>query len=327
MRKILVLGSNSFSGSSLIAELLMRDYEIFALSRSTEVPNCYKPYREIEGKFHFIGMGSNFDVNRVVKLCESNGISKIVNFLAQSMVGQSWVQPRDWYQTNCVWLSDLVSTLNQWGGVSKFIQFSTPEVYGSTSNWQPESNKFNPSTPYALSRATGDQHLKLMNQYFGFPVIFTRTANIYGPYQPRYRIIPKAIISFLTNEKVRLHGGGTSRRSFIFNQDVAIAVYRILEEGHIGETYHISTQVSHSILEVVEMIAEAMNVDLDQIVEVVDERLGKDQAYLLDSRKIRSELAWNENIELHQGLMKTIDWAKSYIDSILNQPPEYLHRS
>lgn len=327
MRKVLILGSNSYSGASLIAKLLQEDYEIFALSRSSEVPSCYRPYDNFGDKFHFMSVGSNFNVSEVVTLCKSYGISEIINFVSQSMVGQSWIEPKDWYETNCVWLSSLVTSLNNWGGVSKFIQFSTPEVYGSTENWKQESYEFNPSTPYALSRATGDQHLKLMNLNFGFPVIFTRTANIFGPYQPRYRIIPKTIVSFLTNSKIILHGGGTSKRSFIYNQDVAAAVSGVLKDGKVGETYHISTQAAHSVVDIVSMLADLMNVDFERFVEVADERLGKDQAYLLDSSRIRRELAWQERTQILEGLSKTVDWAQSYIDLILAQPPEYIHRS
>jgi dTDP-glucose 4,6-dehydratase len=217
--------------------------------------------------------------------------------------------------------------LQSWGGLKKFIQFSTPEVYGSTTGWQVENNQFNPSTPYAISRAAGDQHLRAMHLVKKFPVIFIRTANIYGPFQPRYRLIPRLILNVLEREKLKLHGGGVSRRSFIVGEDVGRAVLAIMKCGEIGESYHISTELALPIIDVVKQVTDLMHVAIEDVLDVVDELPGKDDAYLLDSSKIRRDLGWSDRVSLGDGILQTIKWAEENLQQLLAQPAEYQHRS
>ena len=167
------------------------------------------------------------DRNFILRIIKKNDISHIINFAAQGMVEESWFSPEDWYKTNFTSQILLINQIIKLKTIKKYINFSTPEVYGSTKKFFKESYSFNPSTPYALSRASFDLHLKLLNKNYNFPMIITRTANIYGPYQQLYRIIPKSIIS-LKKRKINLHGGGNSIRSFIFMSDVSEALYKIL---------------------------------------------------------------------------------------------------
>lgn len=327
IEKVLVLGSNSFSGANTIKVLLEKGYEVFGMSRSPQVPLSYRPYDSNTKGFHFLQLGSNFDTESVASFCKTNRISKLINFVAQSMVGQSWIQPEDWYETNCVWLAKLTNSLLKLDNFECFLHFSTPEVYGSTSGWQMEHFSFNPSTPYAISRAAGDQHLKILQEQTGFPVVLTRAANIYGPFQPRYRIVPRAIISALTNQRLKLDGGGSSERSFIFADDVSNALVGIIEKRLIGKTYHISTNHTLTIRALVEEIFGLLGAEFDSIVDVVADRPGKDSSYLLNSDKIRVETGWQESVNLVEGLSDTIAWAKDHLDSLLALPPEYVHRS
>jgi len=326
-RKVLIVGSNSYSGASTAKVLLKNNYEVFGVSRSSQVPECYRPYREFESNFHFFCLGSNFEPSKLVEICKSENIGVILNFSAQSMVSQSWEAPMDWYETNCVWLSELVSALSAWKRLERFIQFSTPEVYGSTDTWSKESTQFNPSTPYAISRAAGDMHLLAMSKVKNFPVILTRASNVYGPGQPRYRLIPKLIMSVLSGTKMDLHGGGKSSRSFIYGNDVGNAVMRVTKEGKVGETYHISTLEAHRIIDIVRMITDFMQVNLTDAVNIVGELPGKDEAYLLDSKKIRDDLGWEEKTLLNEGIANTVKWAEDNFRQLLDQQDQYQHRS
>ena len=170
------------------------------------------------------------------------------------MVEESWDKPIDWYTTNFLSNVKMLEKIKKFKFIKKFINFTTPEVYGNTDNWLKESFSFNPSTPYALSRAATDFHLKLIFKVDKFPVVFTRTANVYGPHQQLYRIIPKTIVSFIKNKNLQLHGGGRSFRSFIHIDDVSNALYLILKNGKVGETYHISTNKLISIKKLVDFI-------------------------------------------------------------------------
>jgi dTDP-glucose 4,6-dehydratase len=210
--------------------------------------------------------------------------------------------------------------------VKKFIHFTTPEVYGSTSGWLKESFNFAPSTPYAISRAAGDWHLKALFENNGFPVIFTRAANVYGPGQQLYRIIPKTILSALTGKKLSLHGGGKSIRSFIHINDVSTALTAIMNSGEVGQSYHISTNEMISIFDLVHGLASLLGVEINDLIEQGPERAGKDFAYQLSSEKIRSELGWRDEVTLVKGLEDTLDWAKSNLDTLMSLPDTYEHK-
>jgi dTDP-glucose 4,6-dehydratase len=220
----------------------------------------------------------------------------------------------------------LLKGVSKVDSISRFIQFTTPEVYGSTNGWVKENFNFAPNTPYAVSRAASDWHLKALHENFGFPVIFTRAANVYGEHQRLYRIVPRVILSALTGQKMPLQGGGKSIRSFIHIDDVSNALFRIIENGMPGESYHISTGDLITIHDLVAIIAQKLNVGFDDLVEVTPDRPGKDYAYQLDSQKIRSELGWKDEISLSNGIDRTIKWVESNINELKQLPLNYQHR-
>jgi dTDP-glucose 4,6-dehydratase len=123
-----------------------------------------------------------------------------------------------------------------------------------------------------------------------------------------------------------LHGGGQSVRCFIYIEDVAEATYQIALRGEPGQCYHISTQQQISIRELVERIANMTGIALSELVEISDERLGKDQAYLLDSARLREELGWSDVVNLDTGIAKTCDWVDANLETLLDQPQTYIHK-
>jgi dTDP-glucose 4,6-dehydratase len=242
------------------------------------------------------------------------------------MVGQSWETPEDWYQTNVVSMAKLLSRIGNSAEIARFVQFSTPEVYGSTNGWIKENFNFAPNTPYAVSRAASDWHLKALHENFGFPVIFTRAANVYGEHQRLYRIVPRVILSALTGQKLPLQGGGKSIRSFIHIDDVSEALLKILENGIPGESYHISTNELVTIYQLVAIVAEKLGVQVEDLIEMAPDRPGKDFAYKLDSQKIRSQLGWSDQITLSDGIDRTIKWVQDNLDELKQMPLNYEHR-
>ena len=210
--------------------------------------------------------------------------------------------------------------------IKKYVHVTTPEVYGSMDCWQKESFDFDPSTPYAVSRAAADMSLHSYWDAFQFPVVFTRAANVYGPGQQLYRIIPRTIMSIKLGRKLQLHGGGISTRSFIHMDDVSTATLRIARDSPAGEIYHISTNDIISIRDLVELICEMMNVDFESVVEVGEERLGKDAAYLLDSSKLRDTFNWQDRIPLKKGINEVIKWVDGNFDNLKTQPQDYIHK-
>ena len=323
--KIAIIGSHSFSGNSYAAHVLKNE-ACLTVSRSPRLSSQFDA--RLDGNFsdEKIVWNVNDDSSEVIKAIQRNKVNTVVNFAAQSMVGQSWNYPEDWYQANVESLAKFVNRLRNETEVERFIHFTTPEVYGSTEGWIKESFNFAPNTPYAVSRAAGDWHLRALHENFNFPVIFTRAANVYGEHQQLYRIVPRIILSALTGKKIPLQGGGKSIRSFIHISDVNTALNRVVTSGKIGETYHISTNELITIHDLVQKIATRMNVDLDNLVEVAPDRPGKDLAYQLDSEKIRTELGWRDEINLDQGIDRTIAWVERNLEALQDMTVEYIHR-
>lgn len=327
--KVAVIGSNSFSGASFVSALLERGVEVVGMSRSHEPHRAFLPYRwgGKDSGFRFYAYDLNHHLAEIMQLIRGERIAHVVNFAAQSMVGESWKNPDHWFMTNVVSTVRLHEQLRQCDFLNRYVHVTTPEVYGSTDGgFIREDQRFNPSTPYAVSRAAGDMSLKSYFDAYEFPVVFTRAANVYGPGQQLYRIIPRTILFIRLGKKLKLHGGGVSRRAFIHMKDVSSATFDIMERAPLGETYHISTNEIVSIRELVERICAKLGVRLEDVAEVDAERLGKDAAYMLDSTKLREQLGWRDEVTLDQGLDECIAWVDEHLDALKTLPFDYQHK-
>ena len=324
----IVIGSNSFSGACFVDHLLKRGYDVIGSSRSIEPQEAFTPYswQPRDGKFSFHQYDLNRDLVALMELVRKHETPYVINFAAQSMVAESWLNPTDWFMTNTVSTVKLHDELRKCDFLKRYVHISTPEVYGSCSGFVDESFPFNPSTPYAVSRAAGDMSLQTFHAAYDFPVVTTRAANVYGPGQQLYRIISRTILYILLGEKLQLHGGGVSRRSFIHMDDVSDATLKIMLHGKNGDTYHISTDEVVSIRQLVETICKKLGVQFEDHAEIVGDRLGKDAAYQLDSTKLRTELRWQDNVSLDQGLDQCIDWVKRNFDALKNESFDYIHK-
>ena len=328
MKKILVIGSNSFSGSNFISYAIKNEFQVTGISRSKEKNEVMLPYKWRDCKnFKFFQLNVNTQLTEIHQLIKKEKFSMIFNFAAQSMVGQSWTHPEDWMQTSVVASAKLLTKLKEYDFLDKYVHVTTPEVYGSTDGWKTEDFSFNPSTPYATSRAASDMLFKIYEKEYSIPIVFTRAANVYGPGQQLYRIIPLTIYKLMAGEKVLLHGGGKSVRSFIHMNDVSRATKLIAEKGKSGETYHISTWDLISIAELVKTICIKLRMNFDDHTENIVDRVGKDASYKLDSNKIRKELSWKEEISLDKGIDDTIAWVEKNFEKLRNEEKSYIHKA
>ena len=325
----LVLGSNSFSGACFCDYLLREGYDVIATSRSAQPHTAFLPYawHKHARKFRFVKIDINHDLDELNALLSEEKPSHIVNFAAQSMVGESWIYPDHWMMTNVVSTVRLHDVLRNYNRLERYVHVTTPEVYGSTEGWVKEDCPYNPSTPYAVSRAAGDMSLKTYVDQYRFPAVMTRAANVYGPGQQLYRIIPRTIYAAMTGQKLRLDGGGKSVRVFINMNDVSDATLKIALKGTIGHSYHISGYELVSIRTVVETILESLNKKFDDCVELVPERAGKDTAYTLDSFKLRTELGWQDKISLVEGIDQTVEWMRKFEKDLPYLPYKYEHKA
>ena len=328
MKKFLVLGSNSFSGSNFINLLLKKNCKVVGISRSNQYNSVYLSYRSSANikSFKFYKLNINTNLIKLLSIVKKFKPNYIVNYIAQGMVSESWLNPEDWYETNIVAQVKIYKELSNFKFIKKFIHVTTPEVYGNIKNKTKENFSFNPSTPYAVSRATLDMHLKKYYEKFKLPIIFTRTANVYGPSQQLYRIVPNALLSARLKKRLDLHGSGLSKRSFIYIEDVSSATYLVSIKGKVGNTYHISTNKIISIKNLVKMISKITKRKFEKLVNVTQDRIGKDASYNLDSKKIRKELNWKPKINLNDGLMKTLKWVDDNEAFLKHQKFHYIHK-
>lgn len=327
--KIAVLGSNSFSGGSFVDYALAQDSQVLGISRSEETKAFFPPFDKARPAPHhhqFHSLDLNHDLTQIMAVLDEFKPDYVVNFAAQSMVAESWLHPEHWFMTNVVSTIRFHDQLRLKSYLKKYVHISTPEVYGSCTGQVLEHTPFNPSTPYAVSRAACDMSLQTFFRNYQFPVVFTRAANVFGPGQQLYRIIPRTILSIRLGQKLQLHGGGTSIRSFIHIRDVSRATFKIMQEAPTGEIYHLSTPRQISIRDCVQIICDQMGVQFKDVVENSQDRPGKDAAYLLDSSKVRSQLGWKEEITLEQGLQETITWVNDHFQKLSNEPLNYMHK-
>ena len=289
MSNWLVIGASSFTGKHFCEYLKARDekYDVGGLR-----------------SLHWLG---SVDAETIV-----------VNFAAVNVVAPSWETPGKYMKVNVGRVTEAIQKMKP----ARYIHVSTPEVYGSTTGFITEDAPYNPSTPYAVSRAAAEMMLKCYHKQYGLPVIFTRACNVYGPGQQIYRLIPKLIVSIKKGIRFPLEGGGSSYRAFLHVEDVCAATYLAATKGQTGQAYHISSTNLQSIVNIARMICEMMKVDFEEAVEIVSERPGKDSAYELRSQKIR-ELGWRDEIKLPEGIRSVIDWVEGNWDTLKDQPMEY----
>lgn len=257
----------------------------------------------------------------------------VINFSALNVVHPSWQAMRHYVRVNVGKTGSLFETLVK-ANVKRYIHVSTPEVYGPAKPFKPvdyvlhhaigltEEQPFDPSTPYAATRAASEMLLKCYERRYGLKAIVTRACNIYGPGQQHYRLIPKLIASIKKGIPFPLEGGGQSRRSFLYIDDYCQALELLGRYGEPGKAYHISEQNTQSIWNVVASVCRAMNVRVEDVIQETPPRPAQDPEYWLDTHRINM-LGWKPSTSLEAGIGKTIAWMDANWNKIRDWPMEY----
>jgi dTDP-glucose 4,6-dehydratase len=328
MKKVLVIGSKSISGSDFIDLLLEKgNYQVVGVSRSPEKSSLFLPYKGRRSKlFTFHQIDLNKDLEKLNQILDQFQPQYIVNFAAQSEVAPSWENPGHWFQTNAVALTCLTNLLKDKKYLKKYVHISSPEVYGTCEGTVYEDAPLNPSTPYAASKAAGDLSLFTFYKNFNFPLVMVRATNVYGPCQQLFKIIPRSILYIKGNKKIELHGGGIAVKSYIHIRDVSEGELLAMEQGIPGQLYHFSPDAGVSVRSVVEQICKNLSVSFDKAATIAPERLGQDKAYVIDSTKARKQLGWIPKISLSQGLQDTIQWVLKNYAELEKLPLSYIHK-
>ena len=327
-KRILVLGSNSFAGSSIVDKLISKNFSVLGISRSNQPTSYLLSYKDNTRlkNFDFFKLDLNTNFSLLKKKILKFEPDVLIDFAGQGMVSESWKNPDQWYKTNIVSKVKLHQFLVDSKVLKLYIRISTPEIYGNSSKYIKETLNYKPSTPYAVSHAAIDMSLISFYERYDFPVIFNRFSNFYGENQQLFRIIPRTILTFLgKREKLTIDGDGKSIRSFIYKDDFCDGILKTLENGSKGEVYHFASDEYISIINLVKKISSLMKVNYRDYSNFGSERPGKDFCYKLNCEKAKKELDWESKIFLDEGLKRTISWLNN-IQKLKKKDLNYVHK-
>jgi len=304
--KLLVTGGLGFIGSNFILKILNEkqknsvvnvDAELFGSNhQNLESIKNHDNYRFVKGN-----ITNRHLMEDLISECDA-----VVNFAAESFVDRSIADANPFLVSNIRGTFTILDIIKE--QKKRLVQISTDEVFGSLeSTSAKENSRFNPSSPYAATKAAAEL---LVNSYivtYDCDCVITRCTNNYGPRQFPEKLIPKTIILASQDKEVPIYGNGKNIRDWIFVDDHCDAVYKVLVKGKSGESYNISANNEVDNLTIVKKILEMLEKPQD-LIKSVEDRPGHDFRYSLDSSKIRSELNWSENTNFDDGLKKTVDW-------------------
>ena len=324
--KLLVTGGYGFIGSNFILKLLEehQEYKIKNVDAELNGSNP-KNLSKIENhkNYEFV-KGDITDYKLMKKLIDECDL--VINFAAESFVDRSINDASPFLVSNILGTHTILDIITK--EKKKMIQISTDEVFGSLENGSAtEKSRFNPTNPYAATKASAEL---LVNSYFttyNSNVIITRCTNNYGPRQFPEKLIPKTILLADQNKKIPIYGNGKNIRDWIFVEDHCNAIFNILTNGKSGESYNISASNEINNITIVKKILSLMNKSED-LIEFVEDRPGHDFRYSMDSQKTKKELNWQTKVNFEEGIKKSVNWYlsnrewwKNIVKNSLNQTP------
>ena len=304
--KLLVTGGYGFIGSNFILKLLEK-YTEFKIKNIDAELNGSNPKNlskiQDHQNYEFVkGDITNHKLmEKLIDECDA-----VINFAAESFVDRSINDASPFLVSNILGTHTILDIITK--QKKKMIQISTDEVFGSLKNRSAtEESKFNPTNPYAATKASAEL---LVNSYFttyNSNVIITRCTNNYGPRQFTEKLIPKVISLAIKNKKIPIFGNGTNIRDWIYVDDHCDAIEKVLLQGKSGESYNISSDNELDNIYVIKKILKILD-KKEELMEFVDDRPGHDFRYSLNSSKIKKNLFWKPSTKFTQGLEKTIEW-------------------
>ena len=309
---ILVTGGCGFIGSNFINYILKKDptvkiFNIDCLNYCANVSNVnsHSNYKFIKGNI------TSKDL--VLHILNEYAINAIIHFAAQSHVDNSFDNSLQYTTDNVMGTHVLLQASKEYGKIKKFLHFSTDEVYGEVDLEHPgchEKSLLNPTNPYAATKAAAEFLVRSYYHSFNLPVVIVRCNNVYGPNQYPEKLIPKFIKVLREGKLLTIHGNGSTRRNFIWDEDVAIATDLIFHNGVLNEVYNIGTKQEYSVMDVATLLIERMTKDktINNNVIFVEDRPFNDFRYSVDTTLLKS-LGWEEKytnfIENIESLIET----------------------
>jgi dTDP-glucose 4,6-dehydratase len=329
---IIVTGGAGFIGSNFVLDWLCRsDDPVINLDKLTYAGNL-ENLASLQGNTrHTFVRGDIGDANLVFSLLNVHKPRAVINLAAESHVDRSIHGPDEFIQTNIVGTFRLLESVrtywNGLGGAAKnnfrFLHVSTDEVYGSLEKDTPafkETNRYEPNSPYAASKAASDHLVRAYHHTYGLPVLITNCSNNYGPYHFPEKLIPLMIVNALAGKPLPVYGDGQQIRDWLYVKDHCSAIRRVLEVGRVGEVYNIggcnekpNIEIVHTVCALLdELHPRADGRSYREQIAYVADRPGHDRRYAIDVTKLERELGWKPTETFEAGIRKTVQW---YLDN------------
>src|SRR6056300_1204148 len=314
MNKIIVTGGLGFIGSNLVDLLIKKNFYVINIDKETYSSNFYnlKEFRYSK-KYKYIKL--DIKDKKIKKILFDYKPIGIFNLAAETHVDRSIDNPDAFIQSNIVGTYNLLENFKVYSKKykSKLIHISTDEVYGDIIYGRTnEKHAYQPSSPYAASKAASDHLVSSYVRTYNLPAIVTNCSNNYGPKQHPEKLIPKLIFNIINNKPLPIYGRGTNSREWIFVKDHSEELLKIYLKGKIGENYNIGSNKNLNNLEVTKIILNnyKKNFKLGKNVKInfVKDRPGHDIRYALNSNKLKKELKWKPEIKFKDGIIQTLEW-------------------
>ncbi|WP_435337008.1 dTDP-glucose 4,6-dehydratase [Acinetobacter sp. LH3_13] len=332
--RILVTGGAGFIGSAVIRHIIQNtNSQVLNIDKLTYAGNL-ESLKEIDQDLNYQFKQIDIcDTEQITAAIDAFQPHAIMHLAAESHVDRSIDGPAAFIQTNIVGTYTLLEAARKyWMGLDaeaqqnfRFHHISTDEVYGDlegTTDLFTETTSYAPSSPYSASKASSDHLVRAWHRTYGLPIIVTNCSNNYGPYHFPEKLIPLVILNALDAKPLPVYGNGQQIRDWLFVEDHARALYKVVTEGVVGETYNIGGHNEKQNIEVVKTICKILNElkpqvngqTYESLITFVKDRPGHDLRYAIDATKIQNELGWTPTETFETGIRKTVQWYLNNLD-------------
>ena len=322
---ILVTGGAGFIGSAVCRYLIEKTpHQVINVDKLTYAANLNSLASIADDPRYTFIKTDIVDRSAMDAVFEAHSPSAVMHLAAESHVDRSLSGSDEFIQTNIVGTQTLLEAARAyWSKLSeddrkdfRFLHVSTDEVYGSLGpdGLFSETTPYDPSSPYAASKAAADHLVSAWHRSYGLPAIISNCSNNYGPYHFPEKLIPLMILNALEGKALPVYGDGSNVRDWLFVEDHAAALYTIVTTGLPGQKYNVGGNCERSNLDVVHGICDTLDamqpaaMPRRELIEFVADRPGHDLRYAIDATKLECELGWRPNVDFEAGLARTIDW-------------------
>tara|TARA_Y100000389_G_scaffold179772_1_gene194112 strand:+ start:234 stop:1244 length:1011 start_codon:yes stop_codon:yes gene_type:complete len=330
MKKAIVTGGLGFIGSNLICLLLKKKYQVINLDKVSYSSSFYNT-REFKKYKNYRFIKCNLNEKKKLSLIINKFDPNVIfNLAAETHVDRSIDSPESFINSNIVGVYNLLEVLRKKNSkIIKLIHVSTDEVYGDVLiGRSKENSKYEPSSPYAASKASSDHLVKSYIKTYDLNAIITNCSNNYGPKQHPEKFIPKMIYNIINNRNLPVYGNGKNSREWIYVEDHCEALLKIYLKGKKGNTYNIGSNKNLSNIQICTKLikfSKKLNRNKKIKIKFIKDRPGHDLRYALNSDKIKNEIMWKPKTLFDKGLIKTLNWYLSNSEYYKSFPKKDIH--